>query len=525
MILKNNLIGMVVRAGMVLATVSFAAVSCKEDNPDTPVPEEPAAYNIGVTDITTWTATVSIAPEDSLASYWSGIVTKHVYDSLGTSEALVEMELDALKEAADLYGEEHTSYISSKSKRGESSRKYKGLTSETAYYAFAFTLSEDCLSGNEVCLTPFTTAAAEAVDCMFSIDISNVTKTGAGIKIIPSNTQCTYFCDYLTTAEYKNYGGDKGIETANVDLIRRAVEIYQMAGYDRDFSDFLYTGTVTANPSSLVSGVDYTVFAFGLDPSGTVTTELYVKTFRTEAPEQSSLTFKTEVFDLKFNGAKIGFSPSNDDETYFTDCMDYETFSSFESEQDVIAWVISQAGSSINSFLAQGYHIVDASSLLSPETKYVAYAFGYNNGATTSLATVEFTTPAMQTGSDASVSVDYKIVDAGTINSAYEGQTAVYITLTPSSSAEHWYVALFNSLEDYADSKVVEALMANGYKDRKEAAFIIDPAKSYVIGAVAVDASDVTGNLVKVDVPATSGTSALKLARPSLESLRLMDIR
>lgn len=520
----KNLIQSVAGVLVALATVLMLAISCGKENPDNPDPTpkpdpdpDPkpavAAYKFEVSNINTWSAAVSISAQNNGAYYYCGAISKEDYASLGSDEALIESDITALKEVAELYEDvDYAGYAKTQSRSGNAAVIAKGLLADTEYYVYAFTFSEDFLSGSDLCKSEFRTKKAEKVECTFTIDVTNVTKKGAQIKVTPSDESCTYFCDYVTAAEYANYGGDEGIAAANVDLIRRAIEIYQMAGYDKSFTDFLYTGTVADTPDALISGTDYVVFAFGLDPSGTPTTDVTVKTFKTDAPDPSSLTFTTEVFDLKFNGAKIGFTPSNDDETFFTDCMDYETFSKFSSEQDVIAWVLSQAGSNITSYLAQGYHVVDASDLLISETKYVAYAFGYDNGATTGLTTVEFTTPSMPTGSGVSVKIDYEFVNGSVFGASYEGQIALVATLTPSPAAAHWYAAMFSSLDGFSDSVVTEALQANGQKDRNQVGFIVKPGQKYILAAVAVDASGTAGALNKVTVTAPASVPSANAA-------------
>ena len=517
----NRIFNAVVRAMSALAAVVFLASSCGNDSPaqpdPDPVPEpELQAYMIEVADVTTWTAGISVTPQKEDAKYYMGAVSRHEYDSLGSDAALVEMEIGKIHDVADLYEVDYASYAGKKSISGRHSITVDGLLSDTDYYAFAFTFSDDFTFGSDLVKCSFHTQKVQKVNCTFSIEVGNVTKGGADISVTPSDGGCYYFWDYLTASEYKKYGGDAGIAEVNVSLIRRAVEIYQMAGYDKSFADFLNKGKASQSASGLVGGTDYVVFAFGVDPSGVITTDLATKAFRTEEPEPSALTFKTELFELKFNGAKIGFTPSNDNETYFTDCMDYETFSKFGSDKEVIEWVLSEAGSSISSFLAQGYHVVDASDMLASETRYVAYAFGYDKGATTGLTTVEFTTPAMPTGSGVSVKIEYEIVDAGTISPAYEGKTALSVSLTPSVAAEHWYAAMFRSLDGYDDNSIIEALQARGYKDKEKLAFLIEPGETYILAAVAVDPSGRAGALNRVDGIKAPGTSQF-LAQRSLQ--------
>lgn len=511
-----------------LAAMLMLTAACEKVTPDNPDPKpEPApdpkptvaTYKFEVSNVNTWSAAVSITTQDKGSYYYCGTISKADYTSLGSDEALIESDIEALKGVAELYESvDYAEYAKTQSHKGNAAVIAKELSADTEYYVYAFTFSEDFLSGSNLCKSEFKTKKAEKVDCSFTIEVSDVTKKGAKIKVTPSNRSCTYFCDYVTAAEYAQYGGDTGIAATNVELIRRAVEIYHMAGYDKSFSDFLYTDIVSDTPEALISGTDYVVFAFGLDPSGIVTTDVAVKTFKTDAPDQSSLTFTTEVFDLKFNGAKIGFTPSNDDETFFTDCMDYETFSKFSTDQDVIAWVLSQAGSNITSYLAQGYHVVDASEMLVSETKYVAYAFGYDNGATTGLTKVEFTTPSMPTGSGVSVKVDYQFVDASIFGSDFAGKIALSATLTPSPAAAHWYAGMYTSLDGYSDSVVAEALQATGQKDRTQIDFIVDPGQKYILAAVAVDASGTVGALNKVTVTAPTAIPSVNAASAYTET-------
>lgn len=109
--------------------------------------------------------------------------------------------------------------------------------------------------------------------------------------------------------------------------------------------------------------------------------------------------------------------------------------------------------------------------------------------------------------SEVSVKVEYKIVDAGTLNPTYSGQTALVLTLTPSPAAEHWYVGAFkDDLSGYNDATIIEALQAKGYKDKKELALIVKEGQSYTIAAVAVDPGGTAGALTKLDVKIGSGT-------------------
>lgn len=489
-----------------LAVSVSVALSCDkvqtktpEHNPD--LPEEPAAFKIKVSDITTWSTKLEITPLDGTVPYYYGVISKKDYEALKTDEALINSSIEHLQEVASLYGTDYTAIAKSKSSAGAVSVVKDGLASETDYFAYAFAFNDDYLGGNSLVKTAFHTETVQRVECSFSIDITNVGAASAIISVNPTNNECYYFCDFVTAEEYDKYGGDDGIIQANAELIRSAIQIYEMAGYDKSVTDFLEKGNYRYECTKLEAETDYVVFAFGMDPSCKGTTDVTKKTFTTTSEGQSSLTFTSDLYDLKFNGARIAFSPSNDEETFFTDCMDYETFSGFKSDKELTDWAIAEAGNSMSSLLSKGYHVVDASGLLVSKTKYVAYAFGFNgSSATTSVTKVEFTTPEMPTGSSASVSISYETVDAGIYNPSYEGKKAVKLTIEPSVSAQHWFVGTYSSLDGYSDYDTIEGLQMKGYKDKKELAFIKEDGKQYTVAAVAVDPSGIAGPLVKIPI-------------------------
>lgn len=490
---------------LALAVCAAISLSCDKKETESPLPqpslpEKTVEFEIKTSDVTTWSAKLEITPSEDSAPYYYGVISKDDYEALKTDDALISSAIEHLQEVAALYESDYTAIAKSKASVGAVSAVKDGFSSETDYYAYAFAFSEDYLRGNSLVKTAFRTGKVESVDCSFSIDITGVGATTAKISVTPTNGDCYYFCDFVTAEEYEKYGGDGGIIQSNAELIRSALEIYEMAGYSKSVTDFLEKGNSSFESTKLKAETDYVVFAFGMDPSCTGTTGVTKKSFRTTAAEQSSLTFNTGLYELKFNGAKIAFTPSNDEETYFTDCMDYETFSKFKSDKELTDWVISEAGNSISTFLVQGYHEVDATEILVSKTKYVAYAFGYKGGATTGVTKVEFTTPEMPMGSSVSVKVSYEIVDASVYGEIYAGKKAVKLDMEPSVSATHWFVGTFTSLDGHSDYDTIEALQMKGYKDKKELAFIKEDGKKYIVAAVAVDPSGKAGPLVKIPV-------------------------
>ena len=504
-----------VRAASALAAFAVISLSCaKTAEPTTPGGEKPgpthtpqpepelAAYEVSTSDVTTSSAKIRVKMLEAELEYYAGIVTKAEYERLGTDAALIEDRVAYFHERAELYESDYTDYVKKNFVYTEDLEGgIEDLSGDAEYYVYAFTLSSDYLGGKGLVKTLFKTLKAEPVDCSFQIEVSDVSSRTATAKVTPSNSSCTYFWDCVSAKEYASYGGDEGIIAKNVELIRGAVEIYKMAGYDINFSYFLSSGEKSDSFKSLISGTEYVVFAFGLDPSGTGTTQVYRTSFTTGAVEPSSMTFTGRAYEIKFNGAKILFTPSTDDETYFTDCMDWETFSKFKSDKEITDWVISEAGSSIDSYLVAGEHVVDASDLLASKTKYVAYAFGYNGGATTGVTTVEFTTPEMPTGSGVTVGIECNVVDGSKYGAEYAGQKVAEITLSPSAAAEHWYGGVYRNLDGFDEYNIIEAVRMNGYKDRKSLAFVLSGTE-VTVAAVAFDYSGRAGALNRITVKA-----------------------
>ena len=332
----------------------------------------------------------------------------------------------------------------------------------------------------------------------FTLEIAETSSSWAKISILPADESATYFYDCLTEEEYQGYGGDEGIIDSQADLIERAVEIFHLGGYpDKKFSDFLYTGKTVKTIKELKPSCIYILFAFGMDTEGNGTTGVYKTTFRTSGREDA-FSIEIGVSDISFNSATVRFTPTDKTETYFTDCMDYETFSSL-GEDGVIDYVIKNTGNSLKDYLTSGDHLLDASRMLDENTKYIAYAFGYTEkGVTTGIFSTEFSTPPMKVGSSASVTAGYRIVDGGTVNAEYAGQRAALVSMTPSHDTWHWYCGTFESLASYSDREVTKILASKGLQDQKEIAVLLPEGSKTVFAAVSVDKDGTFGDVRRI---------------------------
>lgn len=511
---------------LLLASLFFAACgdSSEGDNPapePEPEPEPtPAPFVISVSNETTWTADIVWTPLSADESYVAMIVDKASFDKYATDEAYIAGDIEYFRQLAEYLETDFETILAKYTVKGAARQRATDLKSDTEYYAYAFGITQEGTATTELIKTAFKTAAVQPVDCQFDITATQVGTTTARVYITPTDKTCSYFWDCVSREEYDKFGDDAGVIAANIDLIERAIQIFQMAGQDKTFADFLNSDVGYSDLAQLKGDTEYVVFAFGLDPSGTATTAVEKKSFRTAPAASSSMTFTTELLSLTFNGAKIAFRPSNDSETYFTDCIDLETYAKYGSDAEFMRWIVSQAGSSMSSFLTSGYHVVDASRILRSQTQYVAYAFGYSGGITTGMAKEEFTTPAMPSGGKATVEITHLIEDGDSyynrdeiVYADYKGKAVVQYTLTPSGDAAHWYVAAFkSSISDYDDLLVAEMLQTAGHEDMQKIGTLAAWGAEVPVAAVAVDSDGKAGSVkrlsVRVEKPAITSAAA-----------------
>lgn len=497
----------------VFMAAAFAAAACGKNDGGGGAPAV-KPFEIAVTGETTWTAEVAWTPKNIEQTYVGMVVSKEEFDAVGSDAAYIADDLAYFQKLAEYFETDLAAVIESYLVTGADAQQVTGLKADTEYYAYAYGLEPDGTVTTQLVKTLFRTAAVQPVSCTFEIAPTQVGSTSARVFVTPSDRACTYFRDCVTREEYDAFGGDDKVIPANIDLIERAVEIFQMAGQDKTFLDFLNTDVTYSDLSGLQADTEYVVFAFGVDPSGTATTPLAKDSFRTGPVAPSSLTFESEVLSLNFNGARIAFTPSNAEETFFTDCVDYETYASYPNDAAFMESIVAEAGASMSSFLTRGYHVVDAAKMLLSRTRYVAYAFGYAGGITTGMAKEEFTTPAMPSGGVATVDItpvvedgnDYyardEIVYAGFRDKAY-----VQGVLSPSVGAAHWYGAAFKSEPaNLDDLELAEALRTAGYEDKPRLGVLAAWGAKVPMAAVAVDSEGRSGVVKRISIGADRST-------------------
>lgn len=154
----------------------------------------------------------------------------------------------------------------------------------------------------------FKTAPADPVDCDFIITVSEPTTTTVGVSFQPYLEPTPHMFNYMPYSTYEAYGAnDDAVKRFNDELIDQLWDPSKMSR-----EEWLSRALETTYNSWSIDGLEpntkYLVYAIGLVPDGTYTTQAYTKTFTTkelkEGPQVDEILFnKTGSGDTRNIGA------------------------------------------------------------------------------------------------------------------------------------------------------------------------------------------------------------------------------
>lgn len=468
---------------------------------------------VDVADIGQSGATLLVTPTDKKATFFYDIVTKAAYDKWGGDEKTVAQNIEYIEQAIYIFATQGIDYtyddfISS----GDIAERKTGLASDTDYVLFAFGLDNQGnptapLAKKEFRTEPF----AATDDCRFDLTVTDVTATSMKIGVAPTSDATRYYIGVCRSSVLDRYSLD--------ELAARLIADETDGGIDWATSPYLFSGAQTLDVVNdlkykpLVGSSEYVAVVFGMDAQGGRTTGIAHIVQRTADPRQSDMTVEITVHSKTINGAKVEFRPSDSQETYFTDVIDYETYAQLGSDDALIRHIIDTAGDSMSAYLAKGDHSVDCSNMLLADTRYVAYCFGFDNGATTRVFKEEFTTEKLESGSDAAVAMQYVIEDGKIYG--YDGKAVITFLMSPNASAAKWYFAATqSSLDGMSDSELTQWLMMSPNVDKTQVGYYMEWGTKLQAATVAFDKTGAAGipSRYKIDVTEENAVSSVPLS-------------
>lgn len=307
-----------------------------------------------------------------------------------------------------------------------------------------------------------------------SIEVSNVTSRDADYEITCDNDKVMYYCQTVPAYKLVPFGGAN--ETAIYAFQKAEWESFGKM-YDCPWTDFIASsmtnsGTTNGKASdwiSVVGGVDYVVFALGMDPEGNLTTNVAFKEFKAVAGEPSQNTFDVSLASVApmekrpdRMAATFKVTPSNND-SYVIEYYGKETIDKYgdltPGTEGYVKFMTNLMWDVTESSLVTGEQTVSFDRLM-PDQEFYLTVVGMdaNMAPTTPVTTFAFTSSLKQP-EDPEVpknTIDLKITDVKNMDA--------HLVLTPSDPEMLYYM----------DVSRAESVEAKGGIENIPNALIID---------------------------------------------------
>ena len=476
-----------------------------------------AAFSIAlaVDNVTDFEADITATPSDASETYFINCMEAANYEAAGGDTQIAATWVAYIKQK---YSGQYSQFIT----KGNLSSSLSNLAPNTKYVLFAFGMDSNGNITSKLSRLDFATKEFVPTDnCTFELSASNIQATTMTLNVTPSSSTTRYYIGLVTAAAAAEYTKD-GLAAEFISMEEE---------YDIDWATtpYVFTGAKSLDViddlayKPLTASTEYTFVIFGIDTTGKRTTAVTTFNATTAAPAQSDMTFNMEATDITMNGATVTVTPSSQTETYFSNIMPYDTYKTATDDNEIISSIVEQLGSNMTTYLETGAVKYNYEYQLVSNTKYVAYAFGYEGGATTKLFTYEFTTSEAPAGViDAAVGVSYMVLDGGQIREDYKGIPIVYAVMAPNANAATWsYFLTDEDVFAVDDATLVSVAKTSEYKDEKTFAVAAEAWNTTVyFVVVAFDKSGTAGvpQRYKIEVKQTTTTSSV----PSLSSVKRM---
>lgn len=461
-------------------------------------------FDFTVTDITDMSAMITLTPLDTQALYFYDIVKKHDYDEWGGDEKTIEYNVDLMDQAIYIlamggYDISYSYFLI----KGELSGKSTNLVPDTDYVIFAFGMDKNGKVTTELARADFKTTPFAATDnCTFALSTADVTAVSMTVNVEPSSTETRYLVGITPQSETAK----KSLDEIATEFISEIANLNKQNGLTWENTPYVVSGAQSLaskadlgyDENTFTGGREYLVMVFGIDKEGRRTTVPTTTVQRMAQAAQSNMTFNIAVHSISVNGAKVQFTPTSQEETFFTDVMTKEEYDSYGSDQALIDYIVNTLGDNITAYLATGNHEVDATNYLVSDTEYVAYCFGYDKGATTKIFSKEFKTEKLVTGSDAAVALQY-VIENGDIYEdlypQYKGKPVVTLIMTPNQHAKKWYCAptTDKGVSSMSESDLTQWAMTSPYTNYKQMGYVGEWDTTLYVVTLALDGNGTAG--------------------------------
>lgn len=356
---------------------AFVAAGCSEKGEE-PTPPGPATFTVDIkaSNITASEATVTYTPSDPAQTYYFNLVGKADFDELGSDEACLQDDLDFFTMMAEDNGLTLAEMLGEVLDTGVATYPFDGLDANTAYYAYAYGLNADGTrvgTFTKVLLTTLDNPAPG--DEALTLTVSNVNAANFTLAVNANGYDGNYYVGLIDAETALGaFAGDKAaIAAAFIEM---------EVGYETDFAVvdnlFIFNGNAEYDLFAgwaISAGVDYKIYAFGVSPTGAVTTQISEQSVSVPAAVMTSETIAIAVSEITEKGAVVTMTPSDKHLPYFCDCLPVAELEGMTDAQ-IVEYVAEYYGENIIYAMAVGDFEYDATGYLEQGTEYYAVVLG-----------------------------------------------------------------------------------------------------------------------------------------------------
>lgn len=381
-----------------LTVLAGCGCACNNENETIAPPDPPATpdFAITVSAVTARSASVGIRPADPNCIYFFDVISDEAlterYD--GDVEAAFR---SGLQRYIDYYADRLTpeQVLEGISSTGDDSYDYYGIGDATTYHVLAAGITTTEIgTTTAVNHLAFTTSPLSDIPFGFS-EIASTDMTVSATIEGPDAT-LPYTCVLMRADEFRESGltAEACIDRITQQLIATATGV-GVALPDAVEAVSL-RGTAAFTQNKLSPDVDYLLLVAGIDDHAYVSSNAVIQPLRTAEPRQVDMSFEFEISDLSPTGATITYIPSIKNERYLYNLVEASSIEGL-TDEEIIAASIEEAGIYIGFYTTYDDYRNEMAPYLTPNTTYVALAFGYISYVTSPLCISEpFTTPGEQ---------------------------------------------------------------------------------------------------------------------------------
>lgn len=428
-------------------------------------------------------------------------------------DALFEDDMVYFAEMAEAYNMELSDLLKQIACKGDMlGYQVDGLGPNMDYAVYAYHLDvENQERLSDIYRIKVTTDRPEQVEVDFLFDF-DIRGSIVDWTIDPNGYEGLYFWDAILLHDfYIEYGEDANVEEFPAQNWNNIIAIYTImygVTLEEIFADFCMQGVQTRTIESLLGETEYVFYAIAVDEvSGYAASEPTLEYIVTDAVSGSDMEIDINVVSVAERSATIVYTPTTDEPfaATYVEKEKWETYGSNDQErfEYLFKWYYFSDNRGVFTRQVEG---------LTPNTDYVAFAFGYMGGAaTTRIFTQEFRTLEAEEGEvvmtthwDAHYDIPacYELDPAAfSMYDDYEGYAFLPMTFEFTPETDEFYYAMYILLEgdEYSDAELVTDLIYSPQQDLKTI-WVVPYNYTMLLAGFGVDESGNYGKLYREEI-------------------------